>query len=276
MADAFALGPHWLYDTDQIATSFPSINGLTQPLAPYHEGKQRGDFTHYSDQTLLLLEHVVTSHKLDIEKFKDSWLDFVQTHKLYLDHATKESIDLLSDSNIIEGSSSNELGGLVRSSALYYLDYVTLDDVLAQTRLTHTDSNLGDIADFTYRWLKHILSGKTPSEALDLVYPTSSDYIRSKVDLGVRRLDDDSVKTIKSIGQSCSSDYGFPSALHLIFKYEDNYEEALKQNIYAGGDSAARGMYIGMILGAYLGYKQLPNQWLNEMNALAHIDELMT
>jgi ADP-ribosylglycohydrolase len=42
---------------------------------------------------------------------------------------------------------------------------------------------------------------------------------------------------------------------------------SLLENTRAGGDSAARGMIIGMILGASLGYEKLPQDWLETMNA---------
>ena len=53
--------------------------------------------------------------------------------------------------------------------------------------------------------------------------------------------------------------------VHLVAKYENNLEEALIQAVMAGGDSAARGMVVGMVLGAHLGPGALPEKWVSEM-----------
>ncbi len=272
VADALALGPHWIYDTDVIASNFIPVNGFTDPYAPYHTEKAAGDFTHYGDQALLLLEHVSTHKHLNLELFKDEWLHFIESHHMYLDHATKVSKSALSVPDALKGSDSNELGGLVREVGLFVLDYVTLDDMINAMHLTHTDTSLTDIAEFTYLLIKQIVSGQSPSTALDLLYPKAKPWIKEKIDKALQTVDENSVQTIKSIGQSCSSDYGFPAALHLIYKYEDDFREAMLQNVYAGGDSAARGMYVGMILGAYLGYDGLPADWLSSLNAKDQID----
>ena len=58
VADSLALGPHWIYDTKIINKEFGRIDKLQQPPAnSYHKTKNLGDFTHYGDQTLLLLQH---------------------------------------------------------------------------------------------------------------------------------------------------------------------------------------------------------------------------
>jgi len=54
-------------------------------------------------------------------------------------------------------------------------------------------------------------------------------------------------------------------------KYEDDYAEAMKQNVYAGGDSCARGMVAGMILGAYNGVDSIPVEWVSALNVKEHI-----
>jgi ADP-ribosylglycohydrolase len=77
---------------------------------------------------------------------------------------------------------------------------------------------------------------------------------------GVESAGEDRVSTIARFGQSCHTDEAFPGVVHLIAKYEKdlNLKEALVQAVMAGGDSAGRGLMVGMVLGAHLGDKGLP------------------
>ena len=63
--------------------------------------------------------------------------------------------------------------------------------------------------------------------------------------------------------------------VHLIAKYENNLEEALIQAVMAGGDSAARGMLVGMVLGAHLGPESLPEKWVSELAKRREIEALL-
>ncbi len=67
------------------------------------------------------------------------------------------------------------------------------------------------------------------------------------------------------MGQSCYTPGAFPSVIQLIARYESDLKEALIQNVMAGGDSAARGMAVGMLLGAHLGEAAIPALWLAEL-----------
>jgi ADP-ribosylglycohydrolase len=49
----------------------------------------------------------------------------------------------------------------------------------------------------------------------------------------------------------------------------------LIQNVMAGGDSAARGMAVGMLLGAHLGEAAIPASWLAELEPREEIVELL-
>ncbi|MDW7662216.1 MAG: ADP-ribosylglycohydrolase family protein, partial [Bacillota bacterium] len=86
------------------------------------------------------------------------------------------------------------------------------------------------------------------------------------------RLKEDSVSTIKDIGQSCSSQFAFPSALFLILKNKTDFMKAMQENILSGGDSAGRGMLIGMVLGASLGISHLPQHLITELNEKSVIE----
>jgi len=43
----------------------------------------------------------------------------------------------------------------------------------------------------------------------------------------------------------------------------------------AGGDNAARGIMVGMVLGAHLGKEQLPVQWVEGLEKASEIRQLM-
>lgn len=63
--------------------------------------------------------------------------------------------------------------------------------------------------------------------------------------------------------------------VHLIAKYENDLEEALIQTVMAGGDNAARGMLVGMVLGAHLGPESLPEKWVSELAKRREIETLL-
>ena len=95
------------------------------------------------------------------------------------------------------------------------------------------------------------------------------------MDEGLESKSMDSVSAITNFGQSCHTPDAFPGIIHLIAKYETDLKEAVVQAIMAGGDNAARGMAVGMILGAYLGEEHLPRPWLTELKRGKDIQNLL-
>ncbi|HAS75018.1 MAG TPA: hypothetical protein DCS67_12810, partial [Clostridiales bacterium UBA8960] len=83
----------------------------------------------------------------------------------------------------------------------------------------------------------------------------------------IHRLDEDTTEVIKDVGQSCSCQFAFPSMLYLMLKYPDDFMEAMRQNVLAGGDSAGRGMILGMVLGTAKGYSNLPQDLVKALKA---------
>ena len=95
--------------------------------------------------------------------------------------------------------------------------------------------------------------------------------IQQMVKAGLESRSENTRETIVKFGQMCSVQAALPSTIHLIVKYEDNLKEALIENIMAGGDSSARGMLAGFILGCYQGLETIPKQWLDDMTAYEKI-----
>lgn len=76
------------------------------------------------------------------------------------------------------------------------------------------------------------------------------------------------------VGKASPTEGALPGAIYLALKYQDSLEQALIANAGVGGDSAVRGMVIGMLLGAVHGREAIPQPWIEGLNALPHVDAL--
>jgi len=282
VADAFALGGHWVYDVKEIKDAFVSLDGYYNPLSSYHNEKKAGDFTHYGDQSLWLLESLALEKEFSLSSFSLRWKAYMLEYAGYIDGASSATLENLQNgkSALVAGSSSQDLSVVARIAplALLYGDnYADLESyALLQVKMTHNSAKSLLATKFFTKILYLVLEGKSPKEALSEIEASSEDkIILNWIKVAFASVEQTTIETITSFGQSCSVNGGCPGALHLILKYEDNYEEAMKQNVYAGGDSAARGMVAGMILGAYNGLDAIPKAWINALNNKDRIEKYL-
>ena len=114
VVDALALGVHWVYRASDIDEKYGRLESMVAPeIARWHRGKEKGAFTRYGDQSLVLLKSLATAKKFDLGIFAVNWQTFFQNYSGYLDQATKET--LINFSAKINpdkaGSASSDLGG---------------------------------------------------------------------------------------------------------------------------------------------------------------------
>ena len=283
VGDAMALGPHWVYNTNVIDKKFGRVEQYLDPLASYHKGKQKGDFTHYGDQALLLLESVSASSGFDRTIFAQVWQAYFDDYQGYRDKATQTTLENMSASgNLLEsGSSSDDLGGAARIAPILYAHARDLDTALLaarhQTVMSHNNPEVLAAIEFFARLAMRALTGEKPGAIItDLLENQFKDTgLAESVALGLASQGKDTRTVIAEFGQMCSVEAAVPGTIHLIASYENDFKEALVENVMAGGDSAARGMFVGMILGAYLGIDAIPNEWIENLNARERIEELL-
>jgi len=79
------------------------------------------------------------------------------------------------------------------------------------------------------------------------------------------------------IGKASPTEGALPASLYFALKYEGNVEEALIANAGCGGDSAARGMVIGMLLGAQHSFSGFnpEHRWVKGLNAYGRVSSLI-
>jgi ADP-ribosylglycohydrolase len=278
--DSLALGVHWIYSVKKIAQEFDRVETFLKPQPDsYHPTKDRGEFTHYGDQTFVLLQSLAEKKTFDLEDFSRRWRSLFAGYAGYYDQATKTSLHNFSQGVSPEesGSWSNDIAGAARIAPLVYCLRDNPDALVAsaraQTSMTHTDPLTVDSSEFFARAAYQVLLGTTPVDAISAVAEGhfADTAVSSWVDAGIKSVAQDSVSAIKGFGQNCHTPEAFPGIIHLITRYENDLKEALIQAVMAGGDSAARAMIVGMILGAHLGMSAVPTAWID---GLVYGDEI--
>ena len=284
VGDALSLGAHWIYDTDVIKSSFGRVENFLPPSpGSYHANKKKGDFTHYGDQTLVLLRSISQGNRFDLSLFGSNWQEFIRSYEGYLDKASKTTLANFDDGKdcFNSGSSSNDLGGAARIAPLLYHYRSDLETTLSyareQTAMTHNSTAAIIAADFLCRVTWVVLDGASPREAIEQELANGIEDIT--VDMRIRNVLEEqqssTTSIIKQCGQACDAMGALPAVVHLVTKYSDNLQDALIENVMAGGDSAARGLAAGMILGAHLGQEAIPKQWLEDMISAEEVLSLL-
>jgi ADP-ribosylglycohydrolase len=270
VADSLALGVHWVYDTGVIAARHGRVNSLLRPeLAPYHRGKEAGDLTHYGDQMLMLLRHVAANGAFDAQAFSSEWRAGMASYSGYMDQASRQTLAGLDRGvpALDAGSSSDDLSGAARLAPLLAV-YATRPEALVQTaglqaRLTHNSPLVLASAEVLAKSCILALQGMAPVAALEQAAQESRDFtVPDLVRRGLAARGMDSQAAVKSFGQSCSTTSGLPGAVQIVARHGQDLATALVENVMAGGDSAARGMFVATLLGSMPG-AVIPEEWLH-------------
>ena len=106
VADALSLGVHWVYNTGVIDKKFGRVEHYHDPLTSFHKGKRAGDFTHYGDQMLVLLETLDKEKGFDALRFAQSWRNFFSDYAGYFDKATKATLENMDSGRELTRSAS--------------------------------------------------------------------------------------------------------------------------------------------------------------------------
>jgi ADP-ribosylglycohydrolase len=282
--DSLALGAHWIYSTGKIVREFGRIETFLDPgKDSYHPTKKKGEFTHYGDQAYVLLESLAERGGFDPEDFSRRWRQLFSGYTGYYDQATKGTLASLSQGRpfLEAGSPSNDIAGASRMAPLVAMLHRDEEGLAAaarmQTAMTHTARLTLDASGFFARVCAMVLEGTSPGKGVSDVAHRhfKGSPLHQWVEKGTESRGKESAEVIKAFGQSCHTPEAFPGVIHLITTYEDDLKEALVQAVMAGGDSAARGMLAGMVLGAYHGMEAIPEDWLKGLARRQEIEALL-
>jgi ADP-ribosyl-[dinitrogen reductase] hydrolase len=296
VGDAAALGTHWIYDLAELQQLYPdSVHGFEAPKeGHYHFGKQPGDQTHYGDGALVLLESLAREGKFDERAFGRRFVEIFRpgTYSGYIDKATKGTVENFlafaksnsaDDFDFQHGADDDQLAAASRLAALtvrYNNDPELLTVVERTTRVCQNNNQTVAYMKFNALLLSELFDGRDVKTALRrveeqivVVEPQLSQDIRRKTREALEQTLNTVIETTLSFGQACPLPKSFPSSIHVLLKYPDNFENAILGTLRAGGDNAGRASMVGAWLGAHLGIAAIPKAWRLK---LSHADRIST
>jgi len=283
--DALALGAHWIYDQDELLRDYGRVANFLDPRADsYHPTKKAGQQTHYGDQALRLLDSMARHGGFERNAFARDWEAMWTGYGDYLDHATKDTLAHLQagGSPAAPGSASDELGGAARIAPL--LAWLAgssvekaIEDARTQTAFTHGAPLATDAAEFLTRVVFALLGGSPLARAISDA--AHGNYTALDLPEMLTRVGEtDSLSTLdaaRTLGLACPAPQALPTLLMLLRRHGDNFETAAIENVMAGGDNAARGLALGMILGAAHGRSAIPARWLGGLQAAPVVERFV-
>jgi len=280
LGDAYSLGGHWVYDQDELAKSKLNLNGLNDPLTSYHPTKKAGDFTHYGDQTVWLLEYMKQSGVYDPFVYGELWQKNMTNYNGYKDSASNDSLLNIKSgrSFLAAGSGSHDLSVVGRHAPILFT-LKGMDEMLESVKfhncLTHMSKETLDaskyIAEVTLAMIYNLDVESTLQERAKFY----GEAVEAEVEKAFKLKEKESNKAIKELGASCNVIGGLAATIYLLINHHDDFDALMRANVLAGGDSAARGIVAGMIVGARYGFEAIKPSWIEELNEYEALNRLI-
>jgi ADP-ribosylglycohydrolase len=268
VADAYNLGSHWVYDEKQLQELSLDWNTLNAPEAMWHKGKEKGDFTHYGDQTFYLLEYMKENRTFNKEDFYLFWKEKMSVYTGYIDGATRGALE-----NI--GHTSNDLSICGRLAPLLInvdSKEVFLQRVKELVEITHNTQLAHDSSQFFGKLLWASLEKEDIQKSIQIL-KTEHPELEAWINAGTASKQEETFKTIREFGPACGIDGGFSGVIHLL-SLDDDFKTVLEKNARAGGDNSARGMVVAMILGSQDSLS-IPNDWVEDIKQIKKIKQVL-
>lgn len=258
VCDTYSLAAHWVYDEKELEGLDINWETLNAPQSLWHKGKESGDFTHYGDQTLFLLEFITKNGSFDKEVYYDFWKEKMSKYEGYIDGSSRESMASM-------GATSSDLSICGRITPLLLCSKSKeefLKNVTDFVSITHNSELALSASDFFAQLLWMSQTNDDTSALINTLkpqYPLLSQWI----DDAIAKKEFSSFDTIRNFGPACGIDGGFAGVIYLLLQNKD-FKTLMIDNAKAGGDSSARGMVVAMILGIK-GDVNLPQAWVDGM-----------
>lgn len=279
VADAAALGLHWIYDTERIASvtkrmgspAFVPVNPdhyRDVPAYFAHGARQNGETSQYGEALHLTLPHIGPAG-FDVPGYQNAFGAHFGpggTYRGYIDRPTRGTLDhLAAGQTAPSGVDDDQLPAISRLPAI--VAYGTSADVVPAIEVTNVNAVARTYGQVFAGLLGDVIGGAGVQAALHTAAKGHSDLAAA---LSGDITDSTAYGAITQ--RACHLPMGMPLAFHILH-HATSYTDAIERNILAGGDSCGRAMIIGSVMGAAHGIAGdgIPLGWILQTRAAQEV-----
>ncbi len=277
VADAAAMGLHWLYDQEQIQSVENTGDILfRQPDAAVYKDK-RGHFAHASRRTGEL-SHYGESARIVGQLAADGSYTTEAHRKVFLetfgpcgsyvgyaDRPTKALVakiltegDELTDPS---GMDDNQMPAFCSLAGLFAAG-IAADMVNPAVEVISVNADVVIGANAVYRCMQLLADGVTLPESLQSTADSTDGALGKLLQDALNIETYQPLEAANKFGLACYVEYALPVSWHLL-KHATDFESTIRDNIRCGGDTCGRAMVLGALAGLAFG---VPEAMISRMS----------
>lgn len=286
VADAAALGLHWLYDVERVKTVADAHGGgAFVPVDPAHHEGVPAYFAHalrcdgmqsqYGEVLRLAMRSILDNDGFDGAAYRAAFVGYFGaggSYQGYIDRPTRGVLENTAAEQDVTGIDDDQLPATSTLPAL--VAWYGSDEVSAMAKAAREVTNINDVAEgyavVCETVLRQVLEGGDLKTVLKMTAQETEGEIGEALRAALATNEVDSVAYGAVTGRACHLPMAVPLAFHIMSRAED-YADAVEQNIRAGGDSCGRAIIIGSIMAAACGVRDVPLDWILKLDRGAGI-----
>ena len=235
----------------------------------------------YGRQMFWLLEYIQESKVYDPFVFGDIWKKKMSQEKGHIDKASSDTLANLKSGRTYlgAGSGSHDLSVVGRHAPIMFaikgMDEM-LESVKFHTCLTHMSKEAIDaskyIAEVTLAMIYNLDVANTLQERAKFY----GKDVEKQVAKGFQLKDKPTKQVLRELGTGSDINGGLALTVYLLLNHHNDLDALLQANLRAGGDSSARGMVAGMIVGAKEGFEKIQPKWIKSIKEYKELNRLIS
>jgi len=200
----------------------------------------------------------------------------IDTNEQYL----KQLIDCLKPMFDFQGADDVQLPAISKLPplvAVYTNQSVLTELTESAVRITNNNDQAVAYSRIASKMMEAAITTQDVDKVIEAAQQAAPTNILPLINNALKAVDKTTPEFTQQIGMSCNLELGIPSVIHNLSKHL-SYQESIRQNIVAGGDSCGRSILLGAVLGAIHGCETdmgMPTTWLNKLKTKQKMDQLL-